>query len=91
MGDQREKALSLPLNLSHSKDKDFFSLSPFKSSDSFYDKLSLQFNLGFQSLGAENSQVGGEKKVLYPDRHAGEAARSANSGRRKRPGWREVQ
>ncbi len=55
VGDQSKKALSLPLNLSHGKDKGFslcfcrFS----KALTPFYDKLSLQFNLGLESLGAE--------------------------------------
>lgn len=55
VGDQSKKALSLPLNLSHSKDKGF-SLCFCRISKAltlFYDKLSLQFNLGLQSLGAE--------------------------------------
>lgn len=96
-GSKRKKALSLPLNLSHGKDK-AFSLRFCRFSKSlnsvffFYDKLGLRFNLGLQSPRCRKA---GRQEV----RKEGSAARQAaqaekyekqNSGCKRRPGWREV-
>lgn len=53
--DQSKKARSLPLNLSHGKDKGFSLCFCFlsKALTPFHDKLILQFHLGLEPLGAE--------------------------------------
>lgn len=53
--DQSKKALSLPLNLSHGKDKGFSLCFCFlsKALTPLYDKLILQFNLRLEPLDAE--------------------------------------
>lgn len=90
VGDQSKKALSLPLNLSQGKDKGFslcfcrFS----KALTPFYDKLSLQFNLGLESLGAEKqADRKWEEGTVARQAHR---QRSMRSQQRVRPGWRQV-
>lgn len=87
-GSKQKKAQSLPLNLSHGKDKGFSHCFCrfLKALTPFYDKLSLQFNSGLEVPRCREAsrQEVRRRHCSYPDM---QTAGEATSGCKKRPDW----